>query len=193
MKIFVLFFLIAFASFAQTEKRPKKLSPFQASIDKCLSGQVNVKDLLDDKKLYLEIVKNFTLQASETTFREVIFMRAGQKQKLHFEDGVVQIYKIDADENVTLISTENLMKAPKDDGMRYKTRSLETRLDEFLTGGEIKSDFMKTTEYRSKQLVLNLVWSDGAIKNLTAQFTSEKQKLECQKKDIADICECRAL
>lgn len=175
------------------EKKVRKLSPFQSRINECFAGQVDVKDLLQLKKLYIQIVNNFTLHASETTFREVVYMQKNEKRKLRYEGGVVSIYRIEDDEKAILLSEEKLgetSKASSNDSLRYKTKSPESHLDQILTTAQIKSDFIKTTEYRSKQLTLNLVWSDGVIKNLTAEFANQKNKLDCKKKDSIDICDC---
>jgi hypothetical protein len=189
MKLFSLIFLLSVSVFALDPKN-KKLTPFQERINECFSGQIDVKNLVDLKQVYLEIVRNFPLRASETTYREVIYRDGNEKRKLRLEDGVVQIFKIEADDKVTLISTENITKDAPSDKLRYKTKSPEARLDQLLNRGEIKSDFIKTNEYRSKQLVLNLVWSDGLIREMSVQFGAEKRKLDCQKKSAADICDC---
>lgn len=173
--------------------RPQRLSPFQSKINECFKGQVDVKDLLQLKKLYIQIVSSFNLHSSETIFREVVYMQKNEKRKLRYENGVVTIFRIEDDEKAVVLSEEKLSgttKSTTNDSLRYKTKSLEAQLDQLLTSAQIKSDFIKTTEYRSKQLTLNLVWSDGAIKNLTAQFADEKNKLECQRKDLIDICDC---
>lgn len=189
MKLFFLIFFLCFSSVA-LDKKNKKLTPFQSRIDQCFIGQIEVKNLVDLKQLYLEIVKKYALRASETIYREVIYSVGGEKRKLRFEDGIVQIFKIEANDNVTLISTETLGKDQQNDKLRYKIKSAEARLDQLLTRAEIKSDFIRTIEYREKQLVLNLVWSDGKIRNLNAQFSADRMKLDCQKKSVADICDC---
>lgn len=189
MKIFFLVFLLCCSALA-IDKKNKKLTPFQTRIDQCFTSQIEVKNLLDLKQLYLEIVRKFALRSSETVFREVIYSDSIDTKKLRFEDGVVQIFKIESDDKVSLISTESLEKDRQNDKMRYKIKSPEARLDQLLNRSTVKSDFIKTLEYREKQLVLNLVWSDGIIRNLSAQFSAEKLKLDCQKKKIADICDC---
>jgi len=189
MKIFFLFLLLSVSSFA-IDKKNKKLTPFQSRIDQCFIGSIEAKNLVDLKQLYLEVVKKFALRASETTYREVIYSIGSEKRKLRYEDGTAEIYQIESDDKVTLISTETLDKDQQNDKMRYKTKSSEARLDQLLNRAEIKSDFIKTTEYREKQLVLNLVWSDGVIRNLSAQFSADRMKLDCQKKSAADICDC---
>jgi len=190
MKIFWLVLFLSVSTFG-IDKKNKKLSPFQSKIDQCFIGQIEVKNLVEIKELYLEIVKNYALRASETVYREVVYSVGTEKRKLRFEDGTVQIFKVDSEDNVALLSTETLSKDPQNDKLRYKTKSPEARLDQLLNRAEIKSDFVKTVEYRDKQLVLNLVWSDGKIRNLNAQFSADRMKLDCQKKSSADICDCR--
>lgn len=189
MKIFFAIFILSLSASA-LDKKNKKLSPFQSRIDQCFIGQIDVKNLVDLKQLYMEVVKTYALRASETVYREVIYSVGSEKRKLRYEDGFAQIFKIDADDKVSLISTEALGKDPQNDKLRYKTKSPEARLDQLLNRAEIKSDFIKTVEYREKQLVLNLVWSDGQIRNLSAQFSADRMKLDCQKKSAADICDC---
>lgn len=190
MRIFFAVLLLSLSASA-IDKKNKKLSPFQSRIDQCFIGQVEVKNLVTLKQLYLEIVKKYALRASETTYREVTYSLGAEKRKLRFEDGVVQMFKIESDDKVTLISKEELANDSQNDKLRYKIKSPEARLDQLLNRAEIKSDFIKTTEYREKQLVLNLVWSDGEIRNLNAQFSADRMKLDCQKKSTADICDCR--
>jgi hypothetical protein len=61
-----------------------------------------------------------------------------------------------------------------------------------LNRAEIKSDFVKTSEYRSKQLSLELVWSDDQIRKLNAKIEGEKPRtLECIRRETSDICECK--
>ena len=173
-------------------KKIKKLSPYQTAIDKCFEGQIPAGQLYDNKKLYFEITKIFTLQASETTFREVDFSQDGEKRKLRYEDGTVKIYKIDSDDNVNLIKTEDMNETGKNSGMRYKVNSVEAKLNQHLNRAAVKSDFFKTEEFRSKQLSLELVWDSANIKKLTAKFGPEKKQiLECQKSSTQDICECK--
>lgn len=173
-------------------KKVRKLSPYQAAIEKCFEGQIPAALLYDNKKLYFEITKAFTLQASETTFREVDFTQDGERKKLRYEEGAVKIYKIDSDENVNLVKTEDMFDAGKNSGMRYKVNSVEAKLNQHLNRAVIKSDFFKTEEFRSKQLSLELVWDSGNIKKLTAKYGAEKKQiLECQRPSTQDICECK--
>jgi hypothetical protein len=186
-----LFFIISLSVQAQT-KKVRKLSPYQTAIDKCFEGQIPSGQLYDNKKLYFEITKVFTLQASETTFREVDFTQDGQKRKLRYEEGIVKIYSVDADENVNLIKTEDMNETGKNSGMRYKVNSVEAKLNQHLNRAVVKSDFFKTEEFRSKQLSLELVWDSTQIKKLSAKFGPEKKLiLECQRPSTQDICECK--
>ncbi|MGZ3725368.1 MAG: hypothetical protein ACXVBD_06200 [Pseudobdellovibrio sp.] len=195
MKFYVLILLTLFSVSVSAQKKPKKLAPFQSNINECFEEQLDLKNIKDAKTLYLEIVKAYTLQASETGYREVIFEQGGEKRKLVYEDGVIQISRFDAEGKVSLVSTEKLSQGAENTGMRYKINSLEAKIQQQLNRASIKSDYIKTTEYRAKQIVLNLVWVDSGIKNLSVQFGPEsgdtKRQLECQKKETADICECK--
>lgn len=196
MRLIILLMMNLFVSFhfakADVIKRVKKPSPYQVQIDKCFTGALPIAELYNNKQLYYEITKKFTLQASETTYREVVYTVGNERRKLKYEDGKATVYKVDSDEKLTLISTEQLGKDPKSSGMRYKIVGREAILNQYLSQAKIVSDFMKTTEYRSKQVILNLAWSDSQIKSLGVQFEGETKKLECIRKDTADICDCRS-
>ena len=174
------------SSFAQK----RKLSPYQAKIDECVASKFSVSKIDSNRKLYDALIKNFSLQGSETTFREVLFKEQNEARKLRYEDGVVKIFKIAEDESLQKISTEELGYKPSGSGVRYRSQTPEARLNELLAKAEIKSDFVKTTEYRSKQVLLNIIWTDNEIKAISADLPGGK-KLECQRKQAADICDCR--
>lgn len=185
------FFLLIFFVVAAEASQKKKLSPFQAKIDQCVASKFPVNKIDSSKKLYAALVENFSLQGSETTFREVIYKELGETRKLRFEDGMVRIFRIDEDESLSKLSTEELGYKPSGSGARYRAKTPEARMNELLAKAEIKSDFAKTTEYRSKQVLLNISWSDNQIKEISADLPGGK-KLECQRKLAADICECRS-
>ena len=172
---------------ASAQKR--KLSPYQTNIDRCVTSKASVAKIDSNKKLYAFLAQNFSLQGSETTFREVLFNEAGEVRKLRYEDGVVKIFKVSEDESLKKLSTEELGYLPSGGGARYKSKTPEARLNELLAKAEIKNDFTKTVEYRSKQVLLNIIWSDNQIKSISADLPGGK-KLECLRKQAADICEC---
>ncbi len=188
--VFSIIFLLTLSAQA-TLKKSRKLTPYQVQIENCFAGRIPASKISDSKSLYGEISKQFPLQASETNFREVIFIQNGEKKKLRYEEDIAQIYRIEADEKLTELSKDNMSESNKNNGMRYKINSRESKLNQLLNGAQIQSDFIKTTEYRSKQIVLNLVWSDTKIKNLSVQFTGLTKNLECQLKETTDICNCR--
>lgn len=170
----------------------RRITPYQEQIEKCFGDMLpQVTAIRDNKMLYTDVARIYTLQASETTYREVVYVINGDKRKLKYDDDKVQLYKVDGEGVLTLYASDNLEADSKSNGLRYKISSRETRMNQLLNGAQIQSDFMKTTEYRSKQLILNLVWSDSKIKNLTVQFDGGKKTLECEQKDSSDICNCR--
>jgi hypothetical protein len=185
---FAVILLLALGSHAVAKK---KLSPFQAKIDQCVASKFLVSKIDNNKKLYAALVENFSLQGSETTFREVLYKEQGETRKLRFEDGVVRIFRVADDESLSKLSTEELSYKPSGSGVRYRAQTPEARINELLAKAEIKSDFAKTTEYRSKQVLLNIVWTDNQIKEISADLPGGK-RLECQRKQASDICECRS-
>lgn len=170
----------------------RRITPYQEQIEKCFGDMLPaVTAIHDNKTLYTDLARIYTLQASETTYREVVYTINAEKRKLKYDDDKVQLYKVDGEGVLTLYATDNLSADSKSNGLRYKISSRETRMNQLLNGAQIQSDFMKTTEFRSKQLMLNLVWSDSKIKNLNVQFDGGKKTLECEQKDTADLCTCR--
>ncbi len=191
MKIIFLILFFSLSIQAQS-KRVKKNSPYQSAIENCFVGSVPASQINDNRRLYHEISKVFILLASETTFREVSYVESGVSKKLRFEDGIVQLFEVDKDQNVNLVKTDNLAQDIKNNSMRYKVNSPEARINQILNRAEIKSDFVKTSEYRSKQLSLELVWSDDQIRKLNAKIEGEKPRtLECIRRETSDICECK--
>ena len=177
---------------APIKKNGKRLTPYQEQIDKCFGDMLDdVTKLNDNKALYTKISGIYPLQASETTYREVFYKIGEQKRKLKLEDEKVKISRIESDDSLTEIAKDTLETDSKSNGMRYKVKSREARLNQLLSGAVITSDYIKTIEYRSRQLVLNLVWSDSSIKTLNVQFEGGSKTLECERKDVADICSCR--
>ena len=187
MKLFFALLLTVTAVFAGEKKT--KLSPYQKHIDNCFKSQFSVAKMDTNKKLYRALNDNFALLGSETTFREVLYREGGEVRKLKYEDHLVRIFKVNEDESIKLLSEEELGYKPSTIGARYKTATPEARLNELLIHAEIKTDYIKTREYRSKQVLLNIVWSDNQIKALSAELP-ENKRLECQRKDSLDICDC---
>ncbi len=172
--------------------KKRRITPYQEQIEKCFGDMLpEVTKIRDNKMLYVDIAKIYTLQASETTYREVVYTMNSEKRKLKFDDDIVQFYKVEAEGALTPSGTDNLSADSKSNGLRYKISSRETRINQLLSGAQIESDFMKTTEYRSKQLILNLIWNDSKIKNLNVQFEGGKKSLECEQKETSDLCTCR--
>lgn len=194
MQLRIFGFLILFftcASVFALEKKIKKLSPFKDNINRCFEGQLDLAQVKDNKTLYFEITKKFPLQASETTFREVVYTQNTEKRKLVYENGEIYIYAFDREGKIKLTTQDNLTGNSQNTGMRYKVNSLEAKIKQLLNRAKIQSDYTKTSEFRTKQTTLNIVWSDSAIKNLEVLFSDEKTKLDCQKKENVDICECK--
>lgn len=188
------FFVLGVFLYAQLIMAQKKavLAPFQASIKECLNKSIDVKKIDTNKKLYDVVKQHYPLSSNETLFREVSYSLKGQEKKLKFEDGVIQIYDVNEDdESLKLTSSEKFDENKVDALSRHKIRSADARINQLLFRADIKSDYQKTKEIRSKQVELNIIWSDNQIKSLNIDFLTEKKVLSCLQKDRTDICNCR--
>jgi len=138
------------------------------------------------------IEKFYALSTSETLYREVLYSQKGEQKKLKFEDGLIQIYRIDdEDDSLSLLSSEKFGERVEDYQVRHKLRNAEARINQLLFRADIKSDYQKIKETRAKQVVLNIIWSDSQIKSLNIEFSGAKKVLSCIQKEQADICTCR--
>lgn len=103
---------------------------------------------------------------------------------------MIQTFSVSDDESLALVSSEKVGDKSSSNELRHKALSAEARLDQLLFRANIRSDYLKIHELRSKQLSLNLEWEKGEIKTLNAELGSEKKSLICQHKDTQDICVC---
>ena len=190
-----LVFVLCLASFAQAQKK-FVLSPFQSNVQNCIDSKINIEKIDTNKKLYDSIKQFYPLTSFETLFREVEYSMKGEQKKLKFEDGIIQIFHVEGeDEVLKLVSSEKFDENRHSVLTRHKVRSAEARMNQLLFRADIKSDFQKIKEVRAKKLELNIVFSDSHIKSLAIEFTGEKpgekKVLNCQQKDQTDICNCR--
>lgn len=190
-----LVFIVCFASFAQAQKK-FVLSPFQANVQNCIDSKIDIKKIDTNKKLYDSIKQFYPLTSFETLFREVEYSMKGEQKKLKFEDGIIQIFNVEGeDEVLKLVSTEKFDENKPPALTRHKIRSAEARMNQLLFRADIKSDYQKVKEVRAKKLELNIVFADSHIKSLAIEFNGakpgEKKVLNCQQKDQTDICNCR--
>ena len=188
-------FVLCLASFAQAQKK-FVLSPFQSNVQNCIDSKINIEKIDTNKKLYDSIKQFYPLTSFETLFREVEYSMKGEQKKLKFEDGIIQIFNVEGeDEVLKLVSTEKFDENRHSVLTRHKVRSAEARMNQLLFRADIKSDYQKIKEVRAKKLELNIVFSDSHIKSLAIEFTGEKpgekKVLNCQQKDQTDICNCR--
>lgn len=171
------------------------MSPFQLSIKECFANSsIDIRKINGNQKLYEVLDQNFSLQTSETLFREVEFSKKGENKKLKYEDGLIHIFKVDdEDESLKLLSSEKFSDFTEDYKMRHKIRSVESRLAQLLFQAEIKTDYQKIKETRSKQVLVSVFWADKQIRNLNVEFLGLNKVLNCQQKDQLDICTCRSM
>lgn len=188
------FFLLSWLLFSHNSWAQKKetLTPFQTNIQRCVDKKIDVKSIDNNKKLYDAIEQFYALSSSETLYREVQYTQKGELKKLKLEDGVVQIFNVeDEDGTIKLLSTEKFGEKKEDNLVRYKFRSVEAKMNQLLFRADIKSDYQKIKETRSKKVVLNIIWSDNQIISLNIDFLREKKVLNCLLKEQSDICNCR--
>ncbi len=187
-------FLISFCFYSRFAFAEKKvlLTPFQTNIQNCTDKKFDVLKIDSNKKLYDALDKFYALATSETLYREVVYTQKGEERKMKFEDGVIQIFTVEGeDDTFKLLSSEKFGEKKEDYQARHKVRSAEARINQLLFRAEIKTDYQKVKETRAKQVIMNITWSDGQIKSLSIEFSGEKKALSCIQKELADICNCR--
>jgi hypothetical protein len=190
MKCIILFLMTySVLNFAWAQKKVK-LNPFQTNLQSCFGTEIDVLKINSYKKLYKAIEQAYSLTNSETIFREVLYKQKGELKKLKFEAGQIQIYRVDEEQNSTLITTEKM--GLKTDGyeLRQKPLTPEARINQLLFHADIRSDFIKVKEARVKQLDLSIIWSDSRIKSLRVEFGAGKKALTCNQIEAAEICNC---
>ena len=176
---------------AQAQKK-FVLSPFQANIQNCIDKKINIEKIDTNKKLYEAVKQFYPLTSFETLFREVEYSIKGEQKKLKFEDGIIQIFKVeDEDDVLKLLSSEKFDENKPGALTRHKIRSAEARINQLLFRADIKSDFQKIREVRAQKVELNIVLADSQIRSLAIEFSGEKKVLSCLQKDQTDICNCR--
>lgn len=170
------------------------LTPFQVHLSSCLNKKIDVRKIGNNNKLYKTIEQFYNLRTSETLYREVVYKQKEENKKLKYENKLIQIFKIlDADESLLLVSSEKFIEKKDSYVTRHKIHNVDARIDQLLIQAEIRSDYRKIRETRSKQVILNMTWSNGEIKLLRAEFGGEKDKkkvLSCTQQELADICSC---
>lgn len=191
MRLLVLIVFCFYSQFILAEKKIV-LTPFQTNIKDCVDKKIDVQKINSNKKLYQAIEKFYALSTSETVFREVLYSQKGEQKKLKYENGLIQIYRIDdEDDSLSLLSSEKFGERAVDYQARHKLRNAESRINQLLFRADIKSDYQKIKETRAKQVVLNIIWSDNQIKSLNIEFSGAKKVLNCIQKEQTDICSCR--
>lgn len=194
MKLISIFLILLIsASNVYAEKKLKK-TPYQLSLQSCFGKKLDTTGIDTNNQLYSAIEKSYPLISSQTLYREVSYVRKGDRKKLKYEDSVLRVYAVSDDDTLALVSSESLNAPSADNKARQSILTPEARLNQILFGTDIKSDFMKTQETRAGQLSLVLSWTDGALKNLNAEFSADsdhKKTLICMQKESADICICR--
>lgn len=189
-----LFFIVAasvFLTISAAAVRKNSLNVYQLSLKPCLDKKIDLQKIDNNKNLYKVIEQNYTLLTSETTYREVLFKLKSKLKKLKFEAGRIQIFDVDADENLSLVSTEKIGEMGDGYLVRQKKLSPESRINQLLFQADIRSDLQIIKEKRTKQVELNITWSDSEIKNMSIDFKNENSTLVCSLKDSLDICICR--
>ena len=171
-------------------KKKIKLNPFQTNLKSCFGDYIDVQKVDSNKKLYKAIEQVFSLLTSETIYREVLYKQKGILKKMKFEQGQITIYSVDEEENLSLLSSEKVGDRTDGYELRHKVLTADARINQLLFRADIRSDLQKVKELRTKQMVLNITWSDKQIKSLAIDFQADKKTLSCSQKEAADICNC---
>lgn len=189
---FFVFLTVNFLSQFAWAQKQTKLNPFQTNLTSCFGDYIDVQKVDSNKKLYNAIEKVFSLLTSETIYREVLYKQKGILKKMRFEKGVINIYVVDDEENLELLSTEKVGDKTEGYELRQNQKPLtaDARINQLLFRADIRSDLQKIKESRTKQMILNITWSDKQIKSLAIDFLSDKKTLTCTQKETADICNC---
>lgn len=194
MKTALVLTLIFLTTQNSVAAKKRTLSPFQQSIQDCLGSSFEASSVDSSLKIYKSVEKNNSLLTSETLFREVEYSKKGHRNKLKFENGIIQIFKFDEeDDSLKLENSEKFGENKEHYKMRHEIRSVESRFAQLLFQADIKSDYQKIRETRAQGLVLDLEWSDAQIKSMQIQSDSGKKILKCYQKGQLDICNCRQL
>lgn len=188
---FVFLFVSLLPQFGLAQKKVK-LNPFQTNLASCFGDYIDVQKVDSNKKLYKAIEQVYSLLTSETTYREVLFKQKGVLKKLKFENGQINIFSVDEDENLELLSSEKVGDKVEGYELRQNQKPLtaDSRLNQLLFRADIRFDLQKVKELRTKQMILNITWSDKQIKSISIDFQADKKTLNCTQKEAADICNC---
>lgn len=173
-------------------QRKPKLNPYQQSLQACLSSSIDVSKIDTHKKLYNAIESFYPLLTSETVYRETRYRQKGELKKLRFENGVIQVFAVDDEENLTQLSSEKVGDEAQAaiNILRHRPLSAEARIQQLLIRADIRSDFSKVKEVRASKVSLTISWADEQIKSLQVEFGESKKSLNCTQKETADICSC---
>lgn len=176
---------------SEASEKKVRLTPFQASIEKCFGNKIDYFKINSTQKLYAAIKEKFSLQTSEIVFREVKYRQKGLLKKLKYDAGYIYIYKIDDEDNLELVSTEKFEVKSDFIGMRHKILTPEGRINQLLFQASVESDFQRSKETRLGQLELEITSNLNSIKSLEVILLADKKIISCDKKSNTDICSCR--
>jgi hypothetical protein len=184
-------FLLSLSLPAQVLATKKmKITPYQSILQQCLDKKVDVLKINTNKELYKVIENFYPLVSSDILYREVFYTQKDVLKKLKLEAGKIQIYTLDEDDNPTLLSSEKVGDVNQGNELRHKALSTEARMNQLLFRANISSDYSKVREIRSKQVSLNMEWSDTQIKSMDIALGTLKKSLNCQQVESQDICTC---
>ena len=175
-------FSVFFISIMSSGKEGKEigLSPFQKSIQLCLTNQINAKKIKTLSELYKSLEKAYPLRTSETIYREVLFKEKLELKKLKLQNGKIALYKVNADQTVELLNND----------ARQKGLTEDSSMNQLLVRADIQSDWSQVKEIRANLTTLILGRQQGQLKSLSFEKAQEKFKLECSNIELSDICLC---
>ncbi len=175
---------------AHAQRMKLKESPFQQQIKKCFNDELSINKLNSMSLLYNEIQKKFSLITSETMQRETVYKQGAEKRKLKYDGNQIQIYSIDSEDLVQLISSENAHENNNNYELRYKKVNADSRMSQILFKGHIESDYILVNESRQRHLSMTISYTDKQITKLKVELLKLKKVLNCEKKLSVDICTC---
>ncbi len=158
-----------------------RLTHFQKNIQSCIKSNVTAAEVQTLAELYVALDKAFPLRTSEVVFREVTFKKENQLQRLKFDKGKIQLFRVLEDQTVRLTNND----------ARQKGLTEESSVNQLLSGADVQTDWLTIKETRLFQTQLTFSRQLGRITALNFQKSSGKMRLQCAAKDLSDICLCR--
>lgn len=179
---FFTFFLVPNGVTANSAKSVKsRLTTFQKNIQKCLNADVTVSDLQTVAQLFAALEVAYPLRTSEVIFREVTFTKKNEFQRLKYEKGKIQLFRVLPDQTVQLLNNDARQMGLTD----------ESSFNQLLIGADVKSDWLTVKQMRLSQTLLTYTKQQGKFTAISFEKIGKSPRLDCTAKEFSDICLCR--